>query len=229
LYETVVQMVYDRKYIYFGAFCKDSLGKKGMRVQDLKRDFEYGSNDNFYISLYPQNTKGFCVSFMTPPLGNVRDVQVFDDAFRDLDWDALWKVRTSVTDSGWYAELAIPFSSLRYDKVPTTDSVSWGITFARLARRDYEKTVFPAIPQAFTPQRMTYAAQLKRLKLPPPSTNIRVQPYLLFQSDNNTNTSGITSSSNQFKTGGEVKWVVNPQTVLDLTLNLNWHLLCKGV
>ncbi|MFC0774166.1 DUF5916 domain-containing protein [Terrimonas alba] len=222
LYETSVKIVFDKNNLYFGVFCKDSVGKKGMRVQDMKRDWEYSSNDNFYVSLDPQNTKRFCVSFMTTPLGNVRDVQVFDDSFRDIDWDALWKVRTSVTDSGWYAEMAIPFSSLRYNKTSETDSVSWGITFARLARRDYEKTVFPAIPQAFTPQRMAYAAQLKGLRLPPPATNIRLQPYVLFQSNKNTIAAGTTSSSNQFKNGGEAKWAVNPQSVLDITFNTDF-------
>ncbi|MGC4103734.1 DUF5916 domain-containing protein [Ferruginibacter sp.] len=222
LYETQVRVVFDSKNVYVGAFCKDSSGRKGMRVQDLKRDWDYSGSDNFYVSLDPQNTKRFCVSFMTTPLGNVRDVQVFDDAFRDLDWDALWKVRTSITDSGWYAEMAIPFSSLRYDKPAETDSVTWGITFSRLARKDYEKTVYPAIPQTFTPQRMTYAAQLKGLELPAPSTNIRVQPYLLFQNDRSVSSQGIANKSSKFKTGGEMKWAINPQSVLDLTFNTDF-------
>jgi hypothetical protein len=48
---TFVQVVFDKKNIYFGIFCKDSLGKKGVRVQDLRRDFVYGENDIFLYSL----------------------------------------------------------------------------------------------------------------------------------------------------------------------------------
>jgi hypothetical protein len=221
-YHTYVQAAFDKKNLYFGVFCKDTAGKKGIRMQDLKRDFEYGENDNFYVSLDPQNTKRFCVSFMTTPYGNVRDVQVFDDAFRDLDWDALWKVRTQVTDSGWYAEYAIPFSTLRYNRSNQIDSVTWGITYARLARRNYEKTVFPAIPQAFTPQRMTYAAQLKGLKLPPPSVNLRLQPYTLYQYSKATTADNITTDQSTVKAGGEIKWAINPQTVLDVTFNTDF-------
>lgn len=221
-FPTHVQAVFDKKNLYFGVFCKDTAGKKGLRIQDLRRDFDFAGNDNFYVSIDAQNTKRFCVSFMTTPMGNLRDVQVFDDTFRDLDWDALWRVRTFITDTGWYAEFAIPFSSIRYNKVPAGDSVGWGISFSRLARREYEQTVFPAVPQAFTPQRMTYAAQLRGLKLPLPSANIRVQPYLLYQTTKTINSINSKSSSDQFKAGGEIKWAINPQSVLDLTFNTDF-------
>ncbi len=222
LYETFVQIVYDKKQIYFGVFCKDSIGKKGMRVQDLRRDFIYGENDIFYLQLDPQNLKRFCVSFQTTPYGNQRDLQVFDGTLKDNDWDALWKVRTTITDSGYYAEFAIPFKSLRYDNTNRSDSTSWGITLARLARRDYEQTVFPAIPQSFDPYRMTYAAQLKGLILPPPSANIRIQPYSLIQSDKTINNINQKTNSNIVKVGGEIKWAINPRSVLDLTFNTDF-------
>lgn len=221
LYQTFVRILFDEKNIYFGVFCKDSLGKRGVRVQDFRRDFTYGENDVFYIQLDPQNLKRFCVSFQTTPIGTQRDLQVFDDSFKDNDWDALWKVRTAVTDSGYYAEFAIPFKSLRYDK-SLSDSVSWGVTFARLARRDYEVTVFPAIPQAFSPYRMNYAAQITGLKTPPPALNLRVQPYTLYQASAITSDAGAKTNTNKLKVGGEIKWAVSPNAVLDFTVNTDF-------
>lgn len=222
LYKTFVQVLYDKKNLYFGVFCKDSLGKKGVRVQDLRRDFVFGENDEFFIQLDPQNLKRFCASFQVTPLGNQRDLQAFDDSYRDNEWDALWKVRTTMTPAGWYAEFAIPFKSLRYEKAPDADSVSWGLTLSRLARRDYEQTVFPAVPQSFSPYRMTYAAQLKGLKLPPASANIRVQPFTLFQADKSVNASGQAITKNNFKAGGDIKWAVTPRAVLDFTFNTDF-------
>jgi hypothetical protein len=222
LYKTEVKVVYDDKQIYFGVFCKDSLGEKGIRVQDLRRDFIYGENDIFYLQLDPQNTKRFCVSFQTTPYGNQRDLQVFDGNLKDNDWDALWSVRTTRTDSGYYAEFGIPFKSLRYDNISNKDSVAWGITFARLARRDYEQTVFPAIPQSYDPYRMTYAAKLVGLKLPEASSNIRISPYSLFQNDKNTDASGVNRVTTKVKIGGEAKWAVNPHAVLDFTVNTDF-------
>jgi hypothetical protein len=100
LHRTYVRILFDKDNIYFGVFCRDTAGKKGLRVQDLRRDFVYGENDVFYLQLDPQNLKRYSVSFPTTPHGNQRDMQVFDDAFTDSDWDALWRVRTHLTDSG---------------------------------------------------------------------------------------------------------------------------------
>lgn len=221
LHETYVRVLYDTRNLYFGVYCKDSVGRKGMRVQDYRRDFLYGENDVFYLQLDPQNLKRYCMSFQATPLGTQRDLQVFDDSFRDTDWDALWRVQTHVVDSGYYAEFAIPFKTLRYSR-DNRDSASWGVTFARMARRDYEVSVYPAVPQAYSPYRMTFAAQMKGLKLPPPSTNIRVQPYALYQYSNATNELGERSSDHAFKAGGEIKWAANTHSVLDLTFNTDF-------
>lgn len=219
-HKTEVKVLFDDKNLYFGVFCADSLGKKGIRVQDLRRDFLFGENDIFYVQLDPMNLQRFCVSFQTTAYGNQRDLQAFDDTFRDNDWDALWRVRTFQTEKGYFAEFAIPFKSLRYEK--NSSEVSWGITFSRLARRDYELTSFPAIPQSFSPYRMTYAAQLKGLELPKPSVNIRVNPYILYQNDRITTADGKKSIVSNPKLGGDVKWAVNSHSVLDFTFNTDF-------
>jgi hypothetical protein len=219
-HKTEVKVLFDDKNLYFGVFCADSLGKKSIRVQDLRRDFVFGENDIFYVQLDPMNLQRFCVSFQTTPYGNQRDLQVFNDDIRDGDWDALWRVRTFQTNDGYFAEFAIPFKSLRYEK--KSGEVSWGITFARLAHRDYEITSFPAIPQTFSPYRMTYSAQLKGLELPKPSVNIRANPYILYQNDRLTAADGKKNSLNSPKIGGDIKWAVNSHSVLDFTFNTDF-------
>ena len=220
-YPSSVRVLYDDKQIYFGVIARDSLGRKGIRVQDLRRDFVWGENDMFGVQIDAQNLRQYCVSFQTTPYGNQRDLQAFNDSNRDNDWNALWSVRTMRSDSGWQAEFAIPFSSLRYEPTTAPDSVQWGITFSRLVRRAYEQTVFPAIPQSFSPYRMTYAAQLNGLELPRPSANIRVEPYALFQYDRAGNTS-TPDTRNSFKGGGDLKWAITPHSVLDLTVNTDF-------
>ena len=220
-YDTEVKLLYDEKSFYIGAFCKDSVGKKGVRVQDLRRDFSWGENDIFLVQLDPQNLKQYCVSFQTTPYGNQRDLQNFNDRNIDNDWNALWTVRTQRTDSGYYAEFAIPFKSIRYEELNPEEDPTWGITLSRLARRDYEQTVFPAIPQSFSPYRMTYAARLEGLELPEPSANVRIEPYLLYQYDD-IEDGEVSSSDSDLKFGGDVKWAINPRSVLDLTFNTDF-------
>ena len=222
LYKTEVKVLYDEKNLYVGAFCKDSLGTRGIRVQDLRRDFQQGENDIFGIQIDAQNTKQYAVSFQTTPLGNQLDLQNFNDNSTDNDWNALWTVRTSRTDDGYYAEFAIPFKSIRYDKPIAGKPTEWGVTFYRLARRDYELTSFPKIPQSFSPYRMTYAAKLTGLEVPPPAANIRIEPYTLYQYDESKIGDLISSKNSNPKIGGDVKWAISPNSVLDLTINTDF-------
>ena len=194
---------------------------KGIRVQDLRRDFQWGENDLFGVSLDPQNLKQYAQAFLTTPYGNQRDLQNFNGNNFDTGWNTLWRVRTQRTKDGYTAEFAIPFKTLRYNSPEDGQPVEWGVTLMRYARRDIEVSTFPAIPQSFTPYRMTYAAKLTGIEAPPPSANIRIEPYTLYQyddiSDGNTN-----SSDSDFKLGGDVKWAINPKSVLDLTFNTDF-------
>lgn len=221
-FPTEVKILFDEKKLYVGVFCRDSLGKKGVRVQDFRRDFEYGENDIFFFQLDPQNLRRYCVSFQTTPLGTQRDVQVFDDDFKDNDWDALWSVRVKMLENGWSAEFAIPFKSLRYEQPKNGETASWGFTAARLARRTYEQTVFPPIPQAFSPYRMTYAARLEGLELPKPALNLRLNPYILYNYEKKETNGTGNPAQGRPKIGGDAKWAVNSHAVLDLTLNTDF-------
>lgn len=219
-YPTEVKFLFDEKYLYVAAICKDSAGIKGVRVQDLRRDFSWGENDLFGIALDPQNLKQYAQAFQTTPYGNQRDFQNFNGNSFDNGWNTLWKVRTQRTKNGYSAEFAIPFKTLRYNEVKEGEPVEWGITLVRYARRDVEVSTFPAIPQSFTPYRMTYAAKLTGINLPPPSTNLRIEPYTLFQYDKIKE--GTTNTSDKLKIGGDVKWAINPNSVLDLTFNTDF-------
>ncbi|MEO0504603.1 MAG: DUF5916 domain-containing protein [Bacteroidota bacterium] len=221
-YETQVRLLYDDKNVYIGAICKDSVGLKGIRVQDLRRDFSWGLNDLFGIALDPQNLKQYAQGFQTTPYGNQRDFQNFNGNSFDTGWNTLWRVRTKRSDEGYMVEMAIPFKSLRYNLPEEGNTITLGFTLVRYARRDIEVSSFPSIPQSFTPYRMTYAAQLTGIEAPPPSTNIRVEPYALYQYDENKTGEQLIEKLNEPKVGVDAKWAINPKTVLDLTVNTDF-------
>ena len=157
-FDTKAWILYDNKNLYIGFFCPDSLGKKAIRVPNLQRDFDWGNNDLVGVNFDAFNDKRSTSIFQTNPYSGQRDMQVFDDSFFDIEWDAYWKVRTSRSDSGWVAEMQIPWSTLRYPKGETQD---WGIQFVRKTRRLGEQSSWSAHPRAFTPYRMDYAGILK--------------------------------------------------------------------
>jgi hypothetical protein len=216
--DTEVRVLFDERYLYVGAVCRDDLRNRNhVRVQNLRRDFDWDFNDNFGVVVDGFKDKRNAVSFQTTPRGNLRDLQVVDGTSFNRDWDALWYCRTQITDTAWIAEMAIPWKTLRYPE----NAQEIGIVFLRNIRRYNEFTVAPAIPRVFTPYRMAYEAVLTGIAPPKPSANVLVNPYLL--AENNRRADG-QGTINEFrpKVGGEVKWAVTPNTVLDATLNTDF-------
>lgn len=218
-FDTDVRVLYDEQHLYISAFCHDTLGVRGTRVPDLRRDFDYFANDLFGISIDAFRDQRNAVAFQTNPYGVQRDLLSFDDSFVDREWDALWKVRTSITDSGWVAEIAIPWSTLRY---PNSSSQSWGINFYRNIRRINELSAWSPFPRAFTPYRMNYEGVLESVNPPPPATNLRIQPYLLAMANQARQNEVQTEEKAKLKFGGEAKWAINSNSVLDLTVNTDF-------
>lgn len=219
-YDTQVRLLYNRDFLYVAAFMQDSLGRKSLRVPNLKRDFNYGSSDIIGVSVDGFHDRRNSMMFAANPYGSQRDLLSFDDTIIDEDWDGLWRVRTTRTDSGWVAEMAIPWQTLRYQRTDTAQT--WGINFFRIRRATNELTTWSAIPRAFSPLRMPYAGVLTGIEAPPARANVRLQPYLLVSDDRYNGSEIGQSHQTQVKMGGELKWAINPSTVLDLTVNTDF-------
>jgi Domain of unknown function (DUF5916)/Carbohydrate family 9 binding domain-like len=219
--KTVFKLLYNADYLYVGAIMYEPGGKKALRVPNLQRDFDYGGSDQIGLSIDGFNDERNAMVFMANPYGSQRDLLTFDDQVFDEDWDGLWRVRTSRSDTAWIAEFAIPWETLRYQ--PNAKSQTWSINFFRLRRMTNEQTAWSAVPRAFSPSRMQYAGKLTNIHAPPPSPNIRIQPYVLV-SDNRYDGSELYNfkDGSSVKYGGEIKWAVTPNTVIDLTYNTDF-------
>lgn len=218
---TIVKILYSNKFLYVGVFCFDSLGKSAIRAQDLKRDFNWRAHDTFAICIDGFNDKRNSISFVTNPYGAQKDYLSFDDVLFDGDWNGLWKVRTSITNEGWFAEFQIPWKTMRYPKLE--DGMrSWGINFLRLRRESNEISVWSPYPRSLGFNRMEYAGAVEEIVPPPPSTNIQVNPYSLLSSNKNISSGQTQSHEYQLKVGGDVKWAINSNTIADLTINTDF-------
>ncbi len=217
-FDTEVRVLFDAHHLYVGAFARDTVGRRGVRVVGLDRDFDFFSNDLVGVTLDPFLDRRNSVSFQTNPYGVQRDLLAFDGALYDRDWAGVWRVRTTITDSGWVAEFAIPWSTLRY---PSALGRGWGINFVRIVRRLNEQTGWQPWPRALNNNTMTYAGVLEGLEPPPPSRNVRVQPYLTGRVQGTT-LAGRTTTTTDPEFGGDLKWAVSPNTVADFTVNTDF-------
>lgn len=220
--QTSVKITYNQLFLYVGLFARDNAGKKALRAVDFKRDFDFRQHDLINLSIDGFRDERNAMVFAVNPYGVQRDLLAFDDAFYDVDWDGLWRVRTVRSDSGWTAELAIPWQTLRYPKQQDTLQ-QWGFNVYRNRRATNEISALAPFPRVFSATRMNYASVLTGLQPPPPRPNIRVQPYVLFSYDRFRTAGGLTSRREPgFKPGGDIKWAINPNTVLDVTANTDF-------
>jgi len=86
-----------------------------------------------------------------------------------------------------------------------------------------EISAFSPFPRSVSILRMNYAGLLTSLRPPPPRPNIRIQPYFLssfnqYKKRDNTEYEKETN----YEVGGELKWAINPNSVLDLTVNTDF-------
>lgn len=217
-FRTEVRILQNAQFIFIGVKCFDPNGKNKLRVPELKRDFSWSSNDTFAVGFDGFQDERNTVTLAVNPYGAQKDYLSYDDVLFDFDWNGLWQVRTSISDQGWFAEFAIPFKSLRYDS-KKIDQV-WGINFVRRHRESNEVSAWSPYPRSFGFNRAEYFGKLTGLEVPQESNNIQVNPYFLWKEESNREVQ--TKRLGDIEVGGEIKWVINPHLIADLTVNTDF-------
>ena len=214
-HKTVIRILYDSDFFYISGTCYKKNEDEDVRVSDLKRDFVFEDSDGFGVILDLLNDKRNATAFFINPMGAQRDVMVFDEKIIDENWNTKWYSATQIKSISWTFEIAISWSSVRYS--PGTDSI--GANFVRLDRESNELSAWVPYPRTFTMFRLNYAGVISGLKFPESHQDIRFTPYLLTQTQTGKNFSG---SEDNIKPGADVKWALNSNTLLDLTLNTDF-------
>lgn len=210
---TDVRMTYDDENLYIIAV--NFRGQPGPNiVESLRRDFNFGSNDNFLLFMDPfdDQTNGF--SFGANAAGAQWDGLMYDGGSVNLSWDNKWVSKVTNYKDRWVFEAAIPFKSIRYDEEITT----WGINFSRYDLTEYEKSGWAPVPRQFPSASLAYTGNLV-WDNPPPSTgaNISLIPHLV----GGVNRDFQVSNSNSYRheAGLNAKIGVSSSLNLDLTVN----------
>ncbi len=227
---TEVRIAYTDEALIIGVVCYDSEPGK-LVVSASRRDSPLDDVDSFRFILdtYQDGQNGFV--FGTSPAGGEYDAQVSlegregDQSSRqqsgagggfNLNWDAVWTVRTKVGDYGWSAEFLIPFKNLRYAK---GGAQSWGFNMQRNIRRKKEIAYWSPLPRQYNILRVSRAGTLSGVKTPA-QRNLKVTPYVLGSSQRNYRT------QREFDTGadvgGDLKYSLTPSLTLDATVNTDF-------
>ena len=235
--KTEVRIVYTDQTLYFGVLCYDQ-EPQGIIVSGSRRDGSLEETDSFQFVLdtYHDQQNGFV--FGTNPAGIEYDAQItkegqggFGGGRRqrggsgggfNINWDGSWEVRTKISDSGWSAEFAIPFRTLRFAEAKEQ---TWGVNFQRNIRRRNEKSYWIKLPRQFNLQRISLAGNLVGLKNIG-QKNLKVMPYALssgnriFKNEDGVTLKEGTQWDSDF--GFDVKYSLTPSLTLDATYNTDF-------
>ncbi|GAB5519004.1 MAG: hypothetical protein RhofKO_12550 [Rhodothermales bacterium] len=144
---TEIRVGYDDDYLYLaGRFYTSD--PSSIRGNSLYRD-RYSGGDVFSVLLDTFNDNENGLWFFTTPTGVRLDWTIFNDAepvagppFNE-SWNTFWDVKTAIDDTGWFAEMRIPFSSLGFQD--TDGEVVMGLMTYRFMAESNERHIFPDV------------------------------------------------------------------------------------
>ncbi len=175
---TEFRILYDDTKLYFGIWAFDD-DPKGITASEMKRDSGLQKGDQIKITLDTFHDHRNAFYFSTNPLGAEKDAQSVEEGRTiNYDWNAVWENKTSVDGRGWYVEIAIPLSQLRFTGGPG-DTV-WGLNVCRVIIRKNEETYWVPFPrewQALGFARMSGAGVLRGLKNLKPRRRVEFVPF----------------------------------------------------
>jgi len=214
-YDTEVRVLYDDAAMYFGVFARDEEPGR-LTVNDLKKDFNTNNSDGFRLVLDTFHDARNGYTFATNPAGAKYDAQMVNEGReRNADWDGIWDVATQVTETGWYAEIRIPFRTLKFE---SQEAQTWGINFERKLRRQNEDSYWSPLPRIYDLDRVSMAGTIEGLRGVRPGMNLRFKPYASAASS----TVRGTRSRGELDGGLDVKYGVTSGLVWDFTVNTDF-------
>jgi hypothetical protein len=231
-----VMLCYDNTYLYIGARLYDS-NPSDMLVSSKKRDESEVQSEELMLIFDTFNDKENGLGFATTPTGLRSDFTISKDAMGmdgppgqgpfNMSWNTFWDVKTTRNDLGWFAEIRIPFSSVRFKE--KDGKIIMGLICIRNIAHKNEIDIFPAIPPDWgptSPYRPSKAQEVEfegiRSKKP-----FYIAPYALggSQIDNVLSEDGTVytpEKSPKLNAGIDIKYGLTNNLTMDLTINTDF-------
>jgi hypothetical protein len=212
---TEVRLLFDTRNLYVGIYCFDS-DPNGIVATELRYDAEMEGDDIFEIMIDPFHDHRSGYRFRVNPLGTIRDQSVGEEGLIVNDnWDEQWEAKARVTEEGWFAEVRIPFTALRF---PKGDLRRWGINFHRTIIRKNEDSFWSGYNRGYTLTRISGAGHMDGLE-GIKGLRFRLNPYVAgrhVMTPEREKTHKVWLGDYGLEDG---KFLITPQIALDMTLN----------
>ncbi|MBN2638808.1 MAG: carbohydrate binding family 9 domain-containing protein [Bacteroidales bacterium] len=139
---TDFKILYDNNFLYVAIRCFDTdpqkIVKRLSRRDNIDGDWAGISIDSYF-------DKRTAFGFIVSASGVKLDGKFTNDGGNiDATWNPVWYVKTSEDSKGWYAEMKIPLSQLRF---ANKKEMTWGMEVARFIFRNQEQDFWQPIPR----------------------------------------------------------------------------------
>ena len=217
---TEVGFLYDAHALYVGARMFAPSGD--VQAVMTRRD-DTGSAERIIISLDTFNDRRTAYSFAVTAAGVRADWFHPDDSAhqRDASFDPVWTARVTRDARGWYAEMRIPFSQLRF---PRRREYDWGININRFVPHLNEDIFWIVVPKGEEGW-SSYFGQLRGITDIRASRRFELRPYAA--ADTTLTSKALIEPDDPFtkqldaggRVGLDAKIELGPSLTLDATVN----------
>ncbi len=218
---TELWLFFDDTTLYLSVRCLDSQPDR-IIANEMRRDGNIFQNDNIQVVIDTFYDRRSGLAFQTNALGALRDQEIGDERTVNTDWNTVWDVKASRTADGWSAELAIPFKSLRYR---ASGSQIWGINVQRQVRWKNERSYLSGVPASYGGRgmyKLSSAATLVGLAVPPSGRNLEIKPYAISGLSTNRLVTPAISNDLSGEVGVDVKYGLTRGLTGDFTYNTDF-------
>ncbi len=216
----VAYLAYDEKFFYAGFRFADPEPEK-IRAPLADRDNVPSNTDYGGVILDTRNDGKTAQMFLANPRGIQYDAISSDVSGEDSAPDFYWDSAARVTADGWTLEMRIPFSSLRYDGKAGGEQ-SWRVLLYRNYPRDFRYQMFSSRLPRNVNCFICNSRPLTGLEGLPSGGHFVVAPFVtsaqLSEPEGDLGTS-LEAGDAEVEPGVDVKWIPNPDTVIDATIN----------
>lgn len=227
---TEFRVAYDEAYIYFSCRNYDS-DPAGIQAPTLRRDAANLTNDWCVLQLDTFNDEETGLGFATTPAGIRTDAVWPNDGEGqgNFTWNTFWDAAVHQDEAGWYAEIRVPLSSLRFQDEDGDGLVVMGFSAWRSIARKNEIISYPAMDNRFGGVAVVKAslyqdAVFEGIRSTRP---LYVTPYIMGAGGRSwaIDEPGLRYDpveDRKLDIGGDLKYAVASNLTLDLTLNTDF-------
>jgi len=207
--ETRIVVLQSSDTLYIAVACFQS-SEVTAKIQ--MRDKFGQSDDGIVLILGTYNDNRNSYGFGLNPLGTQADFRIMDDGRTlDYNWDTEWLSSAAKYEWGWFAEIAIPFTSIKFRKNINT----WQINFRRINREDSEISYWHSVVQ--DEFKVSQSGNLVKINPPATRNTLLIVPYGMGKATRTNRGEDKSFIEGQF--GGDINWQPSSNLTANLTVN----------